>query len=145
MKLKPIQKMINIVQANLKRSKTANDLLTQLTYADLLIPNEQYQTRASTTCFSDKPSTPAIWMTNIDKMPVENHGAGDGYVWVKSGNIAFVNCCLTPHEHIKDFQTKFASIEEMLQDTEEGIDIAQDFNAKALEGAWSIWTPGAKK
>ncbi|XP_033228825.1 uncharacterized protein LOC117180435 [Belonocnema kinseyi] len=130
--------MINIVQANLNRSRNAHELLTQLTYdekADLLILSEQYQDRTSTTWFSDKLGTAAIWVTNINKVPAESHGAGEGYVWVKSGKITFVSCYLTPNEPIKDFQTKLDNIEEMLQDTEEEIVIAGDFNAKALEWA----------
>lgn len=75
-------------------------------------------------------------MMNTDNVPVETHGAGEGYVWVKSGKITFLSYYLTPRETIKDFQAKLAKIEEMVPGTEEDIVIAGDFNAKALE--WDI-------
>ena len=128
--------MIKILQGNLHRSKTANDLLAQLVLekdADLLIISEQYQDRNSPTWFADTLGTAAIWIPNPVKVPVENHGAGKGFVWVKSRGITYVSCYLTPSDRIPDLQEKLNLLEDAIREEEGKLLVAGDFNAKATE------------
>ena len=111
--------MIKILQGNLHRNRTANDLLTQLVLekeADLLILSEQYQNRAGPNWFPDILGAAAIWIPNPSKVPVEAHGRGSGYVWLRSKGITFVSCYLTPSDSISDFQGKLDLLEDTIRD-----------------------------
>lgn len=137
--------MITILQAHLNRSKTANDLLTQIIYekqADLLILSEQYQDRHSETWFKNTLGMAAIWVTNPTTVPVVVHGSEKAYVWVRSGCTTFVSCYLTPNEPIEDFQTKLEGLEETIQGFAGGIVLAGEFNGKAVE--WGMIKPDSR-
>ena len=59
--------MIKILQANLNRSKVANDLLHQIARekdADLLLISEQYVYGQTSPWYSDDLGTAAIWIPN---------------------------------------------------------------------------------
>ena len=128
--------MIKVLEGNLHRSKTANDLLAQLVLekdTDLLIISEQYQDRNSPIWFADTLGTAAIWIPNPAKVPVENHGAGKGFVWVKSRGITYVSCYFTPSDRIPDFQEKLDLLEDAIREEEGKLLVAGDLNAKATE------------
>ena len=128
--------MINILQGNLHRSRTANDLLRQLILekkSDILIISEQYQDEDSPTWYKDTLGTAAIWVLNPTKVPIMASGSEDGCVWVKSEKLTLVSCYFTPNEPIADFQAKLDTLEDVIQNTEGRVVVAGDFNARALE------------
>lgn len=137
--------MMKILQGNMHRSKTANDLLTQLCFeknADLLIISEQYQQRDSSSWYADNLGTAAIWVLDTDKTPVEDHGSGNGFVWVKSKRVTFVSCYFTPNERIGDFRQKLQELEDSLRETDGDTIVAGDLNARALE--WGMPQPDSR-
>lgn len=90
--------MLRILQANLNRSKTANDLLYQLAQekrADVLILSEQYRNKESPKWFPGTLGTAAIWITEPNKIPVESNRSRSGFVWIKSGGLTYFSCYLT--------------------------------------------------
>ncbi|XP_033229118.1 uncharacterized protein LOC117180736 [Belonocnema kinseyi] len=128
--------MAGFLQANMHSSEEANDLLYQIVCEkniDLLIISEQYRDRDSPTWFSDNLGTAAIWIRNSRGIPVEDHGSGDGCVWIKSKGVTYVSCYLTPNESIQDFQEKLDLLEDTLQVAEGRKGTAGDLNARAVE------------
>lgn len=53
--------------------------------ANVLLMCEQYAKPMSTNWYADTMDIAAIWVRNPSKMPVDSHGKGDSYVWIKSG------------------------------------------------------------
>ena len=107
--------MIRVVQGNMHRSWTANQLMYQTQReikADLWIISEQYpMTNPNpTTWFADEFGTAAIWVANPGNVPVEASGRGRGFAWIKSKAITYVSCYLTPTGRIQDYYTKLADI-----------------------------------
>lgn len=128
--------MIKVLQTNMNRSKTADDLLTHLKCegkADLVIINEQYTNKSIPTWYSDTLNTAAIWITNPKIGPVIEHGSADGFVWVYIKDVTYVSCYLTPNEGIQAFQQKLDLLEDMVRRKKRKIMVAGDFNAKAVE------------
>ena len=139
--------MIRVLQGNLHRSKTADDLLTQIVFekkVDLLIISEQYKERRNATWFTDTLGTAAIWIPNPKKVPVEQHGTGSGFVWVRSRGITYISCYLTPSDRIADFHEKLDLLEDTIREQKERIIVAGDLNARALEWG-SPWTDSRGK
>ena len=133
------------LQANLNRSRTAQDLLAQISLeknADIVIISEQHRDGARTSWYSDELGTAAIWIPDPQSQPVAQHGSGKGYVWVRINDISIVSCYLTPNESIGDFQAKMDSLEDMLRDIGGELIVAGDFNAKALE--WGEGHPDSR-
>ena len=138
-------KMINVLQGNLHRSKTANDLLAQLAMekkAVILILSEQYKDVDSPTWYSDILGTAAIRVLNPVKLPVENHGAGKSFVWIRSKDTTYVSCNLTPSESISDFQEKLDLLEDTICEKIGRILVAGDCNARAVE--WGVPKPDSR-
>lgn len=128
--------MISILQGNMHRSKTANDLLNHRVLEeeiDLLILSEQYHNRDTTTWIMDNLGTAAIWVRNTRKLPIENRGSENGYVWVKSKGVTYVSCYFTPKESLEDFQEKLDLLEDTIQEAEGAVIVAGDLNARAIE------------
>ena len=128
--------MVVIVQGNLNRSRTANNLWKQLMLekmGDILIISEQYRDTQILTWFKDISGTAAIWVLIPDKVPIVANGSGNGYVWLRSKSITFVSCYLIPNEPITDFQAKMGGIEDAIQNLAVRVVIARDFNARATE------------
>ncbi|XP_073984792.1 uncharacterized protein [Rhodnius prolixus] len=120
------------------RSKIADELLYQLVFekkVDLLLLSEQYQDKESPGWFSDLLGRAAIWVPDLGKVPVHVHGAGSGYVWVKSGEVTYFSCYFTPNECIHDFQQKLDGLEVALF-TKSAVIVTGDFNARAVE--WGL-------
>lgn len=137
--------MIRVMQANLNRSKTANELLYQLVYekkSDLLIISEQYQDRQLPIWYSDDLGTAAIWIPDPGKVPVKEHGRGRGFAWVKCGSVTYFSVYLTPNDPILEFRSKVDGLEEAVLNTAGGIVVAGDFNGKALE--WGMPFPDTR-
>ncbi|XP_033222576.1 uncharacterized protein LOC117176444 [Belonocnema kinseyi] len=140
--------MISILQGNLHRSRTADDLLTHLVYekkADLLLLCDQYQDREVPTWFADSTGTAAISVRNGDKVPVDDHGFGAEFDWIRSRRTTFVSVYLTPNKLIKDFEVKLEGLEEALQDMAGGIVIPGDFNAEAVKWGMPKSNPRGKR
>ena len=119
--------MSRLLQGNLNRRKKADGLLALLVLekeVDLLV-SEQYMERNSPTWFSDTLGTAAIWIMNLAKAHVDNHGGESGFVWV--------SCHLTPSDKITDFQEKLDLFEGVDHEGEGQMIVEGDLNARALE------------
>jgi len=126
---------ITVIQANLHRSDLANSLLTQIkfeTEADVLLISEQYSNWEVQTWFKDKLGTAAIYV-NPNKIRVDAHGAGNGFVWVKSKCVTYVSCYFTPNTPVNNFRHGLDMLEDTVRNMEGDVVVAGDFNAKALE------------
>lgn len=127
---------MKILQANLHRSRMADDLLSRFILelqADLMIISEQYRDRDVPGWFTDTLGTAAIWVVDPRKTPIDEHGSGRGFVWVRSAATYYVSCYFTPTDHIQDFQNKIDELEDALRDTGGTWLVAGDFNGKAVE------------
>lgn len=134
---------MKVLQGNLHRSKTADALLDQLRLdigADLLIISEQYRNRAEPEWYSDNLGTAAIWIPY--PIPVESHGAEEGFVWVKIRSVIYVSCYFTPNEPMDDFRAKIDILEDKVREINGALVIAGDFNARALE--WGMSTTNTR-
>lgn len=128
--------MISILQLNMQRSRTADQLLFQFAVekgADILLLSEQYQNRQSPCWFSDVLGTASVWVIDSGKLPILKHGSGRGFVWVKSRGISFFSCYLTPNQSIADYRRMIDSLEDEVRNTSGGIIVTGDFNARAVE------------
>ena len=119
--------MSRLSQGNLNWRKTADRLLAQLVLEKEVdfLGSEQYMERNSPTWFSDTLGTAAIWIMNLAKAHVDNHGTESGFVWV--------SCHLTPSEKITDFQEKLYFFEGVDHEGEGQMIVEGDLNARALE------------
>ena len=136
---------IKILQANTHRSKTADDLLSQLIYetgVNLLIISEQYKNKAIPGWYSDNLNTAAIYIPETNNIVVENYHKENGFVWVKIGSITYVSCYFTPNESTADFQLKLENLENALREINGPTVVAGDFNAKAIE--WGMPTTDSR-
>lgn len=137
--------MISILQANLHRSKTADNLLHQLALeynVDLLILSEQYRNRDFPIWYNDTTETAAIWIREPRKFQIKNHGNRPGFVWITSQNETFFSCYFTPNESIHDFRIKIDALEDEVRKTAGNVIIAGDFNARAVE--WGMDYPDSR-
>lgn len=137
--------MIRVLQANMNRSKTADDLLTQLKLekgADILIISEQYQNKNSEVWLADNLGTAAMWIANPTKILAETRGAGNGFVWFKNKNTTYISCYLTPNQSIQEYKDKLEELEDNITQMTGSIVLAGDFNAKAIE--WGMPQPDSR-
>lgn len=137
--------MTRILQANLNRSRVANDLLHQIARekdADLLLISEQYVYGQTSPWYSDDLGTAAIWIPNPGRVVVREHGCGRGFVWVRCRGTTFVSVYLTPNESIGEFLQKLDDLEDLIRDVSGSVVVGGDFNAKALE--WGMPDPDAR-
>ena len=133
-------KMMKVMQANLNRSKTAQDLMAQLTFekmVDVWILSEQYKCDTGPGWYSDRLGTAAIWIPDGRKVHVERHGRAEGFVWIGTGEVTYVSIYLTPNETKRAFLRKMDALEDKLRDMDGRIITAGDFNAKAVEWGMS--------
>ena len=136
---------MKIMQGNLNRSRTATDLLEQLRReknVDILILSEQHRDKDEEGWYSDNLGTAAIYVPERGRCPIDDHGVGTGYVWVRSRGITYVSCYFTPNELIADFQKKLNEMEDTLLDIGGAVVVAGDFNAKAPE--WGMQRPDSR-
>lgn len=127
---------ILILQGNLQRSRTADNLLDQLVLehgADALLVSEQYRDRNPAFWFPDRLGTAAFWTRNQREMPVQSHGRGRGFVWARCKDVTFYSCYLTPNEAIRDFRDKIDCLEDSVLGTSGHVVVGGDFNARAVE------------
>ena len=127
---------IRIVQGNMHSSKVANNILRQIQAeheVDLLFMCEQYENPSIKLWLPDKTGTATIWIANPGAVPVEGKGLGDGYVWIKSREVTYFSCYLTPSESNDMFRTKLSALEDVIRDcTGYGV-LGGDLNAKAAK------------
>jgi hypothetical protein len=129
-------KMISVLQLNIHRSKTANDLLFRFAFernSDILMLSEQYRDRCSSQRFSDLSHTAAIWVLDPGNVPVLDTGGGNGFVWVRSREFTFFSCYLTPNHSVADYCIMVDSIEDELTNAPGGVIVCGDFNARVVE------------
>lgn len=128
--------MIKVLQCNLHRSIVADDLLKQIVREkeiDIIIISEQYQHRNYSEWVVDETNTAAIWIANTSKVHAEEHGAGNGFVWVKCSRFTIVSCYLTPNQSAQQFREMIEQIEDTVMDIDGNKIICGDFNARAVE------------
>ena len=120
----------------MNRSKTAQDLSTQLTLekkADIWIISEPYQKVGSPGWFFDTLGTAAIWIPDMTRVHVEEHGQTEGFVWIRTEDMVYVSGYLTPNEPRKHFKRKLDNIENIVRGLGEKVVIAGDLNARAID------------
>ena len=69
-----------MLQGNMNRGRTANDLLRQLCYeeeVDILAISEQCTNVNCPIWYTDNLGTSSIWVININKIPVKTYGSED--------------------------------------------------------------------
>ncbi|BES90458.1 Reverse transcriptase (RNA-dependent DNA polymerase) [Nesidiocoris tenuis] len=118
------------------RSRIADDLLVQMVHEkkiDMLILSEHYKDKEESNWYVDNLGTAALWIPQPSTLTVEDHGKGDGFVWVRIGGATYVSCYLTPNEPIAQFELKLEALEDMMRGTEQDVLLAGDVNAKAAE------------
>lgn len=126
--------MIRILQGNLNRSKTDDDLLMPLIKeAKILIISKQYQDRYSPTWFADTLGTAAIWIPDSGKVSDDTNGSRNRFVWVRSKSITYVSCYLISSESILDFQEKLHRLEDVIRGEEGKVLVSGNFNVRAVE------------
>ena len=127
---------MKIMQANLHRSKIADNLLAQLTLeleVDLLLISEQYKNTNKPGWYSDKLGTAAIYTTENNKSPVRSYASYKGFVSVQVGNVTYFSCYFTPNESMQEFQAKLDILEDAIRENVGPLVVAGDFNSKAVE------------
>ena len=110
--------MVKVLQGNMHRSRLAHDLLTQIILehnADIIIISEQYRNKDTPTWYSDNLGTAAIWVPDSQRVHVDSHGCGDGFIWIKSKGITYVSCYFTPNERIDIFRARMDRLEDVIQ------------------------------
>lgn len=128
--------MIRILQANINRSLTANQLLYQMGKekgVDVLLISEQYKNYDSPAWYRDELGTAAIWVREPSRVRVAAHGSGRGYVWVKSAGITYFSCYLTPNDPVESYRDKVDALEDEIRQTGGRMVVAGDFNARGVE------------
>lgn len=139
---------MKVLQANLNRSRLADDLLEQLVTelkVDLVIISEQYKNKNTARWYSDTLGTAAIWIPKLNSIVVENGGSDAGFVHLKCNMVTIFSCYFTPNESIDQFQQKLDILEDTILRTEGAVIVAGDFNARAVEwGMPSINSRGNK-
>ena len=128
--------MIRLLQVNLRRSTTAQNLLEQSAKAkeiDLVLISEQHHDRGLPGWFSDETGTCAVWVRNIVHLQVGGSGRGDGFVWVRCSGTTFFSVYLTPNEPIAEFERKLQALEDAVSGTDGQALVGGDFNARAIE------------
>ncbi|XP_017476622.1 PREDICTED: uncharacterized protein LOC108366672 [Rhagoletis zephyria] len=127
---------MNVLQANMHRSKTADALLTQMIterHYDLVIISEQYKKKENGIWIEDSSGTAAIWVPPGSSMHISEKGYGHGYVWARHNHIKIISCYLTPSDSIQDFQDKLDDIEDTAMNLEGPFLMAGDLNSRATE------------
>lgn len=139
--------MIRILQANIHRSRTADDLLHQLGHekgVDIVLVSEQYRDYQSSSWYPDALGTAAIWVREQSSVSVGAHGRGRGFAWVTSGRVTFFSCYLTPNEPIQNYRDKVDALEEEVLRLGGKAIVAGDFNAKGVEWGMPYSDPRGK-
>ncbi|BES95038.1 Hypothetical protein NTJ_07847 [Nesidiocoris tenuis] len=117
-------------------SRIADALLVQMVHEkkiDMLILSEQYKDKEESNWYVDNLGTAALWIPLPSTLTVEDHGKGDGLVWVRIGGITYASCYLTPNEPIAQFELKLEALEDIMRGIEQDVLLAGDVNAKAAE------------
>ncbi|XP_054280004.1 uncharacterized protein LOC128998059 [Macrosteles quadrilineatus] len=125
--------------------KTADSLLDQLAQeigADTLLISEQYRDRDPHFWFPDSLGTAACWVRNSTEAPVQDHGRGRGFVWVRCRDVTFFSVYLTPNEPIREFRLKLDRLEDSVRGTVGHVVVAGDFNARAVE--WGMTSTNSR-
>ena len=128
--------MTRILQANLRRSTTAQNLLDQSArekQTDLVLISEQHHNRNQTGWYPDLTGTCAVWIRNSNHFQVRGYGQGNGFVWVRCSGTTFFSVYLTPNERIDTFARKLEVLEDAVSGTVGPVLVGGDLNAKAVE------------
>lgn len=128
--------MVRALQINLDGGDTADGLLQQAVREkniDLVFIGEQYTNRPIPDWYKDTLGRAAIWVTDAQKIRVEEHGAGEGFVWIKSAGVTYISVYLSPNGGIELFQARLNGLEDFTRDLGSKVLMAGDFNAKAVE------------
>ncbi|XP_054258219.1 uncharacterized protein LOC128983085 [Macrosteles quadrilineatus] len=116
--------------------RTADSLLDQLAQeigVDTLLISDQYRDRDPHFWFPDSLGTAACWVRNSTEAPVQDHGRGRSFVWVRCRDVTLFSVYLTPDEPNWEFRLKIDRLEDSVRGTVGHVVVAGDFNARAVE------------
>ncbi|XP_046143224.1 uncharacterized protein LOC123988176 [Osmia bicornis bicornis] len=110
--------------------------------ADVVVISEQYRNPDCSSWYVDDLGVAALWVRDLQKVPVVCRGAGRGFVWAKSRDVTYVSVYLSPNDSTCVFWEKLDDLEDALRDMNGGLVVAGDFNARALE--WGMPAPNTR-
>lgn len=131
--------MINVLQGNIGRRPEAFALLEKTVReknVDIALLSEVGSvTKDSSVWITDTRKKAAIWIVDQSKLSISNKGSGNGYAWIKSGNVTYVSCYLRPPtpNKVDTFNSDLQELEDLLQNTQGGVIVGGDFNSHALD------------
>lgn len=131
--------MISILQVNLQRSATAQNLLCQTAAeegANLLIISEQNWNPVNddTWVCSDDRSC-AVSLTTNSNIAIEASGSGRGFAWIQSRGVRVYSCYTSRNDSEDNFNTFLSDVETSVRSVEPHIQliVGGDFNAWSQE------------
>ncbi|XP_070071122.1 uncharacterized protein [Drosophila takahashii] len=127
---------MKVLQANMHRSRTANDLLLQIAlehHVDLAIISEQYKTREDGLWIEDETKTAALWIPAFSTVTHHTPIRQNCYVSAQVADWTVISCYLTPSDDITTFQRKLEDIEDAAKQAQGKVILAGDFNSRAEE------------
>ncbi|XP_044316451.1 uncharacterized protein LOC123037861 [Drosophila rhopaloa] len=136
---------MKILQANLHRSRIADDLLSQIVLehcVDLVIICEQYRVKQPGIWLENEDKTAAIWIPATGDIRCLGDGRGSCYVYVQLKEFTIFSCYLTPNDTIEAFQHKIDDIEDIARQMHGSLIVAGDFNSRAEE--WGMPTTNSR-
>ena len=110
--------------------------------ADVLLLSEQYRNRDLPNWYSDSLGTAALFLFDSARFRVRSHGSAPDFVWANIDVVTFVSVYLTPSDEIRYFRRKVNALEDFLRSSTDEVEVASDFNAKAVE--WGMPYPDSR-
>ena len=125
---------IRALQANLGRSKEAEELLMQTATAkgeevDLLFANEL--PKHSNRWIADKTHKAGIAKCNRRMKILKQDTNNEGFVWIEIGNVRYYSCYFSPNETKEEFSRKLGMLATNIRSAKKDVIVTGDFNAKS--------------
>lgn len=136
--------MIRFLQINLGGGRSAQDLAVQTAVennVNIIIASEFYKYRGIPDgWYSDVTSRSAV--VTSTPLPVDDFGAGNGFSWLKTGDLQVYSCYWSPNTSLAEFENFLRQLEANIRSSRCNVIVAGDFNAK--NQAWSSTINDAK-